>query len=796
MVAVNEVVHIEKEQVRMNDRILRVLEFNKIIEQLNNLTATTIGKDLCSALKPSVNIEEVKTLHDETDEASQILRLNKMIPLGGISDIRPSIKRCVIGGVLSSGECLDIANTLYGGRQVKGFLEKLEGDSPILKNLANQIVTLRDLETHINSCIDDNGQVMDSASEKLRNIRSSIRTYESRVRDKLDSYTKQNSKMLSDAIITIRNERYVLPVKQEYRGAIGGIVHDQSASGSTLFMEPKSVVDLNNQLQEAKVKERQEIDRVLRELSEYIAANEASLSANVDVLAKIDFITARAKLGIQMKAAMPKINENGIIKMQQARHPLLEMDEAVANDVEIGENYTTIVITGPNTGGKTVTLKMIGLCTLMAQSGLGIPALDGCEMAVFENVFADIGDEQSIEQNLSTFSSHMTNIVSILEQVTYNSLVLFDELGAGTDPQEGAALAMSLLDEVISRGARIIATTHYPELKAYGYNRDNVVNASVEFDVQTLMPTYRLLIGVPGRSNAFEISKRLGLGENVINQAKSHIGIDSKSVENMIASLEKSQRQAESDYQKAHEILLESEQLRKDIKTEWKQFEDKREGLYKKAEEKAEKALQKAREEAEMIVDEIRNMKSNAQLKEHEWIEARKMFDEAQPNLTAKKTDTPKKKASSNQELQPGDEIKLLTVNQNGTVLEKSEDKEYLVQVGVMKIKVNRNDLQLVSKKNTYTEKPLTTVKGSSYHVKTELDLRGERFEEAVMKLEKYLDDALLAGYPKVSIIHGKGTGALRKGVKEFAQKHPRISDARPGASGEGGSGVTILELR
>ncbi|WP_164668431.1 endonuclease MutS2 [Virgibacillus doumboii] len=780
----------------MNDRILRVLEFNKIIEQLNSHAATMIGKDLCSSLKPSVNIEEVKSLHDETDEASQILRLNKAIPLGGISDIRPSIKRSVIGGVLNAGECLDVANTLYGGRQVKGFLEKIEEDLPILKEFAQQIVALRELEIHINSCVDDNGQVMDSASDKLRSIRSSIRTYESRVRDKLDSYTKSKSKMLSDAIITIRNDRYVLPVKQEYRGTIGGIVHDQSASGSTLFMEPKSVVDMNNQLQEAKVKERQEIDRVLRELSGHIAANEAALYENVDVLAKIDFITARAKLGVQMKAAMPKINNKGIIKMQQARHPLLEMDEAIANDVEIGENYTSIVITGPNTGGKTVTLKMIGLCTVMAQSGLGVPALDGCEMAVFEDVFADIGDEQSIEQNLSTFSSHMTNIVSILKQVNHNSLVLFDELGAGTDPQEGAALAMSLLDEVISRGARVIATTHYPELKAYGYNRDNVVNASVEFDVETLKPTYRLLIGVPGRSNAFEISKRLGLDETIINQAKSHIGIDSKSVENMIASLEKSQRQAESEYQNAHEILVESEQLRNDIVKEWKQFEEKREGLYKKAEEKAEKALQKARVEAEAIVDEIRNMKTDAQLKEHEWIEARKMLEEAQPDLSVKKKDTPKKKSASNQQLQPGDEIKLLTVNQHGTILEKASDKEYLVQVGVMKVKVKREDLQLVSKKSTYTEKPLTTVKGSNYHVKTELDLRGERFEDALSKLEKYLDDALLAGYPKVSIIHGKGTGALRKGVKEFAQKHPRISDARPGAAGEGGSGVTVLELR
>ncbi|MFC4556623.1 endonuclease MutS2 [Virgibacillus kekensis] len=782
----------------MNERILRVLEFNKIIDQLSNMAATSIGKDLCFRLSPSIEIAEVKKLQAETEEASQILRLNAAVPLGGIFDIRASIKRSVIGGVLTAEECLDVATTVYGGRQVKGFMEKLEEDLPILKGLAEQIVTLRDLETHIKSCIDDNGHVMDSASERLRSIRASIRTHESRVRDRLESYTKSKSKMLSDAIITIRNDRYVLPVKHEYRGSVGGIVHDQSASGATLFMEPKAVVDLNNQLQEARAKEKSEVDRILRELSNHIAENDQALYANIETLAQIDFIVARAKLGVQMKATLPSVNDEGIIKLKQARHPLLPIDEAVANDIEIGENYSSIVITGPNTGGKTVALKMVGLCTLMAQSGLRIPALDGGVVAVFEDVFADIGDEQSIEQNLSTFSSHMTNIVSILEQVNHKSLVLFDELGAGTDPQEGAALAMSILDDVIYRGARVIATTHYPELKAYGYNRDQVVNASVEFDVQTLQPTYRLLLGVPGRSNAFEISKRLGLSDSIISQAKSHIGVDSKSVENMIASLEESRRQAETDYREAHEILETSEGLKKDLESAWEQFEEKRESLYRKAEEKAEKALQKAREEAEAIVSEIRNMKTDAQLKEHEWIEAKKMFEDARPELSSKPpAQTQNEKDSSVEELQPGDEIKLLKVNQKGSVLEKVNDNEYLVQVGIMKVKVTRNEIKLLNKKqNTTTEKPMAMVKGSSYHVKTELDLRGERFEDALLRLEKYLDDALLAGYPKVSIIHGKGTGALRKGVKEFAQRHPNISAARPGSQGEGGSGVTILELK
>ncbi|GIO27764.1 endonuclease MutS2 [Ornithinibacillus bavariensis] len=779
----------------MNERILRVLEFKKIIERLSNHAATSLGKDLAARLKPSTNIEEVNQLQAETDEAANVLRLNAQVPLGGISDIRASIKRSVIGGVLSTSECLDIANTIYGGRQAKEFIEGLEEEVPILKETVEGITALRNLEMKIKSCIDDHGNVMDSASEKLRGIRSSIRTNESRVREKLESYTRMKSNMLSDAIITIRNDRYVLPVKHEYRGAVGGIVHDQSASGQTLFMEPKVVVDLNNQLQELHAKEKQEIDRILKELSQSIAAEEVFLMENVIRLAKIDYMFARANLGREMKASRPKMNDQGYIKMQQARHPLIAIDEVVANDIEIGKDFTSIVITGPNTGGKTVTLKMVGLCILMAQSGLQVPALDGCELAVFTHVFADIGDEQSIEQNLSTFSSHMTNIVDILKQVDDHTLVLFDELGAGTDPQEGAALAMSILDEVISRNARVIATTHYPELKAYGYNRENVINASMEFDVETLQPTYRLLIGVPGRSNAFEISKRLGLEDTIIERAKSLIGVDSKSVENMIASLETSKLQAEREYEEAHRVLLESEKLRNQIQEEWQEFERKRELLYKKAEEKAEKALNKAREEAEIIVGEIRKMKTDAQLKEHEWIEARKMLEEAQPKLSTKQVKEVKQDVTK-AELQPGDEIKLLTVNQNGTVLEKVNDNEYLVQVGIMKVKVKRNDIHLVGKPKKTYEKPLTTVKGSNYHVPLELDLRGERFEDALLKLEKYIDDAVLAGYPKAFIIHGKGTGALRKGVQEYVKKHPSISSSRPGDAGEGGSGVTVIEFR
>ncbi|MYL72251.1 endonuclease MutS2 [Halobacillus litoralis] len=781
----------------MNQRILHVLEFKKIIEQLNEQAASSLGKEKTAALKPSSDLEEVRHLQLETDEAGQVLRLKGHVPLGGIFDIKPSLKRTTIGGTLSALECLDVASTIYGGRQLKRFIEDMEEpEMPILREMVSSIAPLRELESDIRNCIDDHGGVMDGASEKLRSIRSKIRTYESRVRDKMESFTKSKSKMLSDAIVTIRNERYVLPVKQEYRGSIGGIVHDQSSSGATLFIEPQTVVDLNNQLQEARVQEKNEIEKILKELSEAIAENHEPLYENVQLLGHMDFMFARAKLGKQMRAAMPKMNDEGRIDMKQARHPLISEDEVVPNDIEIGTDYTSIVITGPNTGGKTVTLKLVGLCTLMAQSGLQVPALDGCEMAVFKEVYADIGDEQSIEQSLSTFSSHMTNIVDILDKVDEQSLVLFDELGAGTDPQEGAALAMSILDEVVNRKARVIATTHYPELKAYGYNRPDVINASVEFDIQTLKPTYRLLIGVPGRSNAFEISRRLGLRESVIESAKGHVGVDSQSVENMIASLEESKRGAEQDYEEAERLLAEAEELRNELKHKWDQFEDQREKLYEKAEQKAEKAIRQAREEAESIVGEIRNMKSQAQMKEHEWIEARKMFDEAQPELAKKKPKAAPAPKKESRELNPGDEVKLLTLNQQGTIVEQTGKNEYQVQVGVMKVKAKRKELEFVKAKQPYKEKPMATVKGKNFHVKTELDLRGERYEDALNRLEKYIDDALLAGYPRVSIIHGKGTGALRTAVQNFAKNHRSISSHRSGGMNEGGSGVTVLEFR
>ncbi|RCW66352.1 endonuclease MutS2 [Saliterribacillus persicus] len=782
----------------MNERIFKVLEFDKIIQRLNQLTASSLGEEKTRRLKPLTDLNEVEKNHLETDEAVSVLRLKGHIPLGGIVDIKPMIKRAVIGGILNANECLDVAGTIYGGRQLKLFIEQMEEpELPIIREMIDAIVTLPELERMIKNAIDDHGHVMDGASDQLRSLRSRIRSNQSRIRDRMDNITKSKSKMLSDTIVTIRNDRFVLPVKQEYRMAIGGIVHDQSASGQTLFMEPQAVVELNNELQSLRVKEKQEVEKILRDLTIAIAEQEEQLSSNVEILGSVDFIFARGKLSEQMKARKPKMNDQGIIKMMQARHPLLNEDEVVANDIELGESYTSIVITGPNTGGKTVTLKMVGLCTLMAQSGLQIPAQDGCQLSLFNEVYADIGDEQSIEQSLSTFSSHMTNIVKILKEVDEKTLVLFDELGAGTDPQEGAALAMSILDYVVDKKARVIATTHYPELKAYGYNRENVVNASVEFDIQTLKPTYRLLIGVPGRSNAFEISRRLGLDEAVIAQAKMQVGTDSKDVENMIASLEASRRGADNDYVEAHQILEEAEYLRNELKDQLDKLDQKKEMVLKKAEEKAEKALAKAKEEAEQIVNELKSRKEDINFKDHEWIETKKLLEESQPKLTKKTPDkaetapTPKTK-----ELKVGDEVKLLSLDQKATILEKTGKNEFQIQVGIMKMKAKRKDLLFLNRTQDKIEQPLTTMRGQAYHVKPELDLRGERYEDALQQLEKYIDDAILANYTTVSIIHGKGTGALRQGVKTFARKHSRINAAKDGGMNEGGSGVTVLELK
>ncbi|RIW37752.1 endonuclease MutS2 [Bacillus salacetis] len=785
----------------MNDKVLRTLEFNKVKELLAGFAASALGRARVDALQPSLTLEEVIELQEETDEAANILRIKGHAPLGGIFDIRPAVKRATIGGMLSPQEFVQTASTIRASRKFRLFMEELEEEEielPILTGKVSEMAVLTPLEHKIKAVVDENGAILDSASDALRQIRSQIRANEGRIREKLERMIRSSNaqKMLSDAIITIRNDRYVIPVKQEYRGNYGGIIHDQSSSGQTLFIEPEVIVSLNNALRELKLKEGQEIERILTELTVEVSASSEDLLLIVSILADIDFMFTKAKYGKSIKGTKPEMNGDQVLKLNRARHPMLSIEEAVANDIELGKDFSSIVITGPNTGGKTVTLKTIGLLTLMAQSGLQIPALDGSEMGVFQNVYADIGDEQSIEQSLSTFSSHMVNIVDILGKVDHESLVLFDELGAGTDPQEGAALAISILDEVHQRGAKVVATTHYPELKAYGYNREGVINASVEFDVETLSPTYKLLIGVPGRSNAFEISKRLGLSDRVIQRAKSHIGTDSKEIENMIASLEKSRKDAEAEYDEAHDLLKQAEKMHKDMQKQMMEFYDKRDSLYEKAETKAAQVVEKAKEEAEGVIRDLRKMRleKSAEVKEHELIEARKRIEGAAPELNRSK---PKKaNAGQKRELKPGDEVKVLSLDQKGHLVEKVSSKEWQVQMGIMKMKVKESDLQFIQAEKKVETKPLATVKGKDFHVGLELDLRGERFENALSRVEKYIDDALLAGYPRVSIIHGKGTGALRQGVQEYLKNHRSVKRVRLGEAGEGGTGVSVVEFK
>lgn len=785
----------------MESRVLQTLEYDKIIELVAEHSTFSAGQALIEQLTPENNYETVVRLLEEMDEGLAILRLRGNVPMGGMKDVRPHAKRAQMDGMLSSVELMEISSTIRASRIFRQFIETVLEDEdvqlPHFIGKKDAFPILTDLEREINQSIDENGYVLDSASVKLRSVRQSLRMQEGRVRERLESYTRGRNatKMLSDAIVTIRNDRYVIPVKAEYRSHYGGVIHDMSSSGQTLFIEPDGVVQANNEIRNLKVQEQEEVERILIALSISVQTVAHDLFVLVDLLAEVDAILAKAKYGTKHKYTKPKVNDEGYIRLSQATHPLIPVEEAVANDIEFGKEVTTIVITGPNTGGKTVTLKTVGLSTLMAQSGLPIPALDGSETAVFSSVYADIGDEQSIEQSLSTFSSRMVNIVDILKKYDEHSLLLFDELGSGTDPQEGAALAISILDEVHGKGARVMATTHYPELKAYGYNRPGMTNASVEFDVDTLSPTYRLLIGVPGRSNAFEISERLGLSKHIIDRANSFTGTDRGEVESMIASLEDSRLRSEKDADETHEILLETERLKLELEEELKQFEQMKESLEEKAKAKAKAIVDSAKYEAEAVISDLRAMRLTAgsNVKEHELIDARKRLDDATPE-DRKRAKVQAKAAP--RPLQVGDEVQVLEYGQKGTLLEQKSDKEWVVQIGILKMSIKETGLEYVKPKKEQKPVVTTSVRGRSGHVKLELDLRGERYEDAIQRTEKYIDDALLSNYHQVSIIHGKGTGALRQGVQQYLKRHSRVKNFRFGEAGEGGHGVTVVELK
>ncbi len=790
----------------MNEKIFHTMQYGQILNTLSSHAATSIGKRTALALQPDTDLEHVKKLLQTTDEATLVDRLKGTPPFGGIVDISAAVSRARIGGTLNPSELLGIANTIMGGRRARRHVEMVHEENPVpmLADLVELISDQRPLEKAIRACIDDSAHVMDSASPELAAVRRELRSGEVRIREKLDSMIRSQSvaKMLQDQLVTIRGDRFVIPVKAEYRAHFGGIVHDQSGSGATLFIEPEAIVAMNNKLREAKLREEREIEVILQKLTAQVSDQVELLNYDIDILADLDFIFAKAKLARSMDATMPKMNDRGFLKLKKARHPLIPLAHVVPTDLELGNEHTSIIVTGPNTGGKTVTLKTVGLLSLMAMSGLFIPADEGSQLCVFDAIYADIGDEQSIEQNLSTFSSHMTNIISILEHMTPKSLVLFDELGAGTDPAEGSALAIAILEHIHSQGCRMIATTHFSELKAYAYDRKGVINASMEFDVNTLSPTYRLLIGVPGRSNAFAIASRLGLSEKILDVARGEVGEEDQRVENMIASLESNRLSAEEDRNTAATLRSDMEKLRGRYERDLAKLEEQRDKRLEKADEEAREIIEKARKEADEVIRSLRQLaqEEGAAVKDHKLIAALKQLDDATPGQRTKKKSTSSTEAKKVKPLGPGDDVMVYSLNQRGHIVELSGTKEAVVQMGILKMKVALSDLELVQSAatiNAQPQKKATTIKRSREdNMRSELDLRGANVEEGLMEVDRFLDEAFLANLGQIYIIHGKGTGVLRTGIQDFLRRHKHVKSFRTGEYNEGGNGVTVAVLK
>jgi DNA mismatch repair protein MutS2 len=791
----------------MNSKTLKVLEFLKIKNMLLEETTSTLGEGFAEKIEPSIDDQEIITWQNETAEATAMIIQRGNIPLGGIHDLTYHIKRAEIGSYLYPNQLLEVADTLRAAR-IKTFIKEMkeeESKYPILKGYIGELYIFKGIEDKIAECILNEEEVSDNASSTLKNIRRQMEAKHSAIRNRLNSIlsSSENQKYFQDAIVTIRQDRYVVPVKQEYRTNFRGLVHDQSASGATLFIEPMVIVTLNNELKELKIKENLEIERILRELTALIGEKALEIKKNQSLLAKLDFIFAKGKLAVKMRAIEPKINNNGIVRIKNGRHPLLDPKTVVPTNVWIGNSFCTLVITGPNTGGKTVTLKTIGLLTLMAQSGLHVPADYGTEISVFEQIFADIGDEQSIEQSLSTFSSHMTNIVNIVNNVQNKALVLLDELGAGTDPTEGAALAIAILDYLYHRGTRTIATTHYTELKQYALTTEGVQNASVEFDINTLSPTYRLLIGVPGKSNAFEISKKLGLGQPLIDKAQEFISQEDVAFEDILASIERDKNRAEQERDEAIKLKLIIQQQKKEYEVKLEKLSKQKERILNEAREEAKKVFKNAKGEAEEIIKELQDLMQEQEEKaKNRKIEAarrklRETMDEIDSSLgidfdLGTTTNPPQK-------LKIGDTVVLLNLNQKGNVITSPDDQgNVMVQIGIMKINVNIKNLRLAKEEKGEIQNTGAgrIIKSKAQNVKNSIDLRGQMLEEALINTDKYLDDVYIAGLEQVTVIHGKGTGVLREGIKKLLKKHKHVKKFRDGVYGEGGTGVTIVELK
>lgn len=786
----------------MNNKALRVLEFNKIIDMLRQCAASEMGKAIVDNLLPSTDINEITLNQKETSEAVSMILKKGSLGLGGLRPVEEYIKRVNVSGVLNIEELIHIGDFLRVSRRAKDYAKsESKNDSfPLLEPQFDSIETVNDLEREIERCIPSPSEIADDASRTLREIRRNIRIANDRIKEQLNSIIHSNTykNMLQEAVITIRNERYCVPIKQEYKNAFSGLIHDQSATGATVFIEPISVVQLNNKIKELHNKEKTEIERILALLSAKVADNSEVILSNADILAHIDFVFAKAELSIKMKGVEPKFNNSGYVNIKKARHPLLDSKTVVPTDIYIGKKFNTLLITGPNTGGKTVSLKTLGLFTLMGQAGLHISAFDNSELAVFDNVFADIGDEQSIEQSLSTFSSHMTNIVRILDSVTPDSLVLLDELGAGTDPTEGAALAISIIKYLHDLGVRTAVTTHYSELKVFALTTEGIENASCEFDVETLRPTYRLLIGVPGKSNAFAISQRLGLPEYIINEAKEVLSHEDLRFEDVITDLEISRKALVIEQEKAEEYRKEAQRLKSETEKQRNKLEEQREKIIRQANEKARSLISDAKDEADAIIKEMRKLQKdgiNTQALEEQRAKLKDKMNKVESKLSAKAEHKVPKT------LVKGDRVKIHSLNQTGIVsVPPNKNGDVKVKAGIMTITVNIKDLSLDTSEEQLTYEPKKFATNISRkkrsNVSAEVDLRGMLALEAIDKLDKYLDDVYLAGVSPVTIIHGKGTGALRKAVHEYLRGNPRVKGYRLGQYGEGEAGVTIVEMK
>lgn len=787
----------------MNDKVLRVLEFNKIKEKVKTYAVTSGGKEKVESLCPYESAFEVRNALEDTREAFELLFKKGNPPFEGLHDVREALNRAKKGGVLTAGQLMYIGNMLRCTSNLKDYLSRSEEEEPFerLEDLAYILTPINNLRADIEKCIVSEEEIADKASNTLFNIRKNLKDLNSSVRDKINHLVKSNAKYLQDAIYTMRGDRYVLPVKSEYKGQVPGLVHDSSATGATLFIEPMSLVNINNDIKELKLKENAEIERILTDLSRKVRDNVDNCASNMKILIDIDFIFAKAKYSSSINGMVPKVREDGKFDLIQVRHPLLDQEKAVPSDVYLGDKFNVLMITGPNTGGKTVTLKTVGLTHLMALSGILISARDNSQVAFFNEIYADIGDEQSIEQNLSTFSSHMTKISSIMRKADKDSLVLFDELGSGTDPTEGSALAIAIIDTLKERGTRVIGTTHYSELKAYAMRTEGVENASVEFDVNTLSPTYRLLIGIPGKSNAFEISRRIGLDDYIIERAKNNIDHDSLQFEDLIRDLQRKSIIANNEAREAEKLKLEVETLKNRYEEKLKKLEITRDKAYSEARREAKEIIFNAKDEADDILKSMRELEKmgisggGRKRLEEERKKLKDSLEEKEKSLIKERDNTGKKITK----VTLGMEAFLPSLNQRVIIISMPDNKgEVQVEAGIMKISVKLDDLRVLENKEAKAirKKEKRELKLKMSNVSSKIDLRGMDSEEAIYVTDKYLDEAAMANLGEVTIVHGKGTGILRKAITNMLKRHPHAKNYRLGEYGEGGDGVTIVELK